>query len=228
MGLQLEKVVPWGRSLDEYSRMFHLSSDDLQRKILDCAGGPASFNAEMTRQGCAVISCDPIYQFSVDEIERRIQDTYPVILDGVRENIDSYVWDAISSPEQLGEIRLSAMRQFLVDFPTGRQQGRYQIAELPRLPFGDRQFELALCGHFLFSYSEQLSIEFHLDALRELCRVADEIRIFPIVALSGDVAPALPVVIETMAQEDYQFDILTVPYQFQKNGNQLLKITQRQ
>ncbi|HHP7246321.1 MAG TPA: SAM-dependent methyltransferase [Elainellaceae cyanobacterium] len=227
MGLQLETVVPWGRSLDEYSRMFHLTSNDLHRKILDCAGGPASFNAEMTRQGHAVVSCDPIYQFSVDEIERRIQNTYPVILEGVRENIDSYVWDSISSPEQLGEIRLSAMRQFLDDFPTGRQQGRYQLAELPRLPFGDRHFNLVLCGHFLFSYSEQLSIEFHLEAIRELCRVADEIRIFPIVALSGDLAPALPVVIETLAKENCQFEILTVPYQFQKNGNQLLKVTKR-
>ncbi|MGJ3245763.1 MAG: SAM-dependent methyltransferase [Elainellaceae cyanobacterium] len=227
MGLQLETIIPWGRSLDEYSRMFHLTSDDLHCKILDCAGGPASFNTEMTRQGHAVISCDPIYQFSVNEIERRIQDTYPVILEGVRENVDSYVWDSIHSPEQLGEIRLSAMRQFLDDFPTGRQQGRYQCAELPRLPFGDRQFDLALCGHFLFSYSKQLSIAFHLDAIRELCRVADEVRIFPIVALSGDLAPALSVVIETLAQEDCQLDILTVPYEFQKNGNQLLKITQR-
>jgi hypothetical protein len=44
----LERVVPWGRSFDEYRRMFVLSSDDLRLRILGCADGPASFNAEAT------------------------------------------------------------------------------------------------------------------------------------------------------------------------------------
>ena len=84
MGFKLENVVPWGRSLEEYIRMFNLTADDLRLKILDCAGGPASFNVEMTRKGYNVISCDPIYQFSVDEIAQRIQETYQTIIDGVK------------------------------------------------------------------------------------------------------------------------------------------------
>ena len=62
MGLKLDKVILWGRCLDEYIGMFSLTSSDLKLAILDCAGGPASFNAEMTRQGRKVISCDPVYQ----------------------------------------------------------------------------------------------------------------------------------------------------------------------
>ena len=42
----LDSVVPWGRSFDEYCAMFDLSDRDLDLKILDCGGGPASFNAE--------------------------------------------------------------------------------------------------------------------------------------------------------------------------------------
>ncbi len=46
MGFKLEKIIPWGRSMQEYIRMFDLTPDDLRLQILDCAGGPASFNVE--------------------------------------------------------------------------------------------------------------------------------------------------------------------------------------
>ena len=49
--MKLEQVVPWGRSLAEYRAMFALSEADLQRRILGCGDGPASFNAEMTAAG---------------------------------------------------------------------------------------------------------------------------------------------------------------------------------
>lgn len=47
--MKLNEVVPWGRNLEEYKLMFNLSEADLNAKILGCADGPASFNAEMTR-----------------------------------------------------------------------------------------------------------------------------------------------------------------------------------
>jgi len=224
LGLKLESVVPWGRSLDEYIGMFDLSPADLQQKILDCGGGPASFNAEMTHKGCSVVSCDPIYQFSTREIEQRVQATYVPIVEGVRVNSDRYVWHTIQSPEQLGEIRLTAMRQFLADFPVGLQSGRYIVDQLPTLSFHTGQFDLALCGHLLFTYSDQLSAEFHLSAIQELCRVANEVRIFPILDVSGEVSPILPIVLEQLPQQGYQLDIKPVPYEFQRGGNQLLQI----
>lgn len=39
--------------------MFALSDGDLQLKILGCADGPASFNAEASRLGHSVIAIDP-------------------------------------------------------------------------------------------------------------------------------------------------------------------------
>ncbi|HEY9806957.1 MAG TPA: hypothetical protein V6D04_10325, partial [Candidatus Obscuribacterales bacterium] len=155
MGIKLETIVPWGRSLNEYIAMFNLTPADLNCRILDCGGGPASFNDEMARQGYAVTSCDPIYQFTADEISQRIQETYPKIINGVTASQDSYVWDAIASPEQLGEVRMAAMNQFLEDFSAGLQAGRYHVAELPHLPFDNQQFDLALCSHLLFTYSDQ-------------------------------------------------------------------------
>jgi hypothetical protein len=56
----LDRVVLWGRSFDEYRRMFNLTSEDLGGRIVGCGDGPASFNAEATVQGRQVISCDPL------------------------------------------------------------------------------------------------------------------------------------------------------------------------
>ena len=225
MSFKLESVVPWGRSLEEYIRMFNLTADDLRLKILDCAGGPASFNVEMTRQGYSVISCDPIYQFSVDEIAQRIQETYQTIIDGAKATREYFVWQDIQSPEHLGEIRMAAMQQFLEDLPLGIQQGRYILGELPMLPFDTKQFDLALCSHFLFTYSDLLSQEFHLASIQELCRVAGEVRIFPLLNnYSQEVSPLLPLVMEDLTAQGYNLDIQQVSYEFQKGGNQMLRV----
>jgi 2-polyprenyl-3-methyl-5-hydroxy-6-metoxy-1,4-benzoquinol methylase len=71
MVMKLDSVIPFGRSLTEYQGMFQLSPDDMEREILDIAGGPASFNAEMAQLGHAVTSIDPIYEFSSQEIQKR-------------------------------------------------------------------------------------------------------------------------------------------------------------
>lgn len=225
MSLKLEQVVPWGRSLEEYTRMFDLTPNDLQLKILDCAGGPASFNAQMARRRCKVISCDPIYQFSACEIAKRIEETYPVIIKGAEANYDKFVWREISSPAQLGQIRMAAMHQFLEDFPLGLQEGRYIKDALPILPFDSGQFDLALCSHLLFTYSEQLSEAFHLESIIEMCRVATEVRIFPLLLnMSGEPSPFLQPVIEELEAQGYRVQIKQVPYEFQRGGNQLLQV----
>lgn len=76
----MEKVVPWGRSCDEYLAMFALSEEELRGRLLGCGDGPASFNCMMTRRGGHVVSVDPIYRFSADEIRNRIDETYEEVL----------------------------------------------------------------------------------------------------------------------------------------------------
>lgn len=46
MSFELDDIVPWGRSFEEYRRMFALSPDDLTGRLLGCGDGPASFNME--------------------------------------------------------------------------------------------------------------------------------------------------------------------------------------
>lgn len=69
-----------------------------------------------------------------------------------------YVWTKIPSVEALGEMRLSAMEKFLADFEVVKAVDRYIPGELPSLPFDADAFDLALSSHFLFLYSEHLTL----------------------------------------------------------------------
>ena len=130
--------------------MFALTDRELGLKIVDCGSGPASFNAEATRRGRQVVSCDPIYCWSTDQIQERIASTCGKVLDQTRRNRAEFVWDSIQSVEALGELRMTAMRAFLDDYASGKAAGRYIDAALPTLPFADASFDLALCSHLLF------------------------------------------------------------------------------
>jgi hypothetical protein len=220
----LEQVVPWGRSFDEYRRMFALSEDDLRSHILGCADGPASFNAEALTAGHRVVSCDPLYRYTTDQIRERVQATSAVILEQTRRNVDQFVWTTIRSIDELRAVRMSSMETFLADFEEGKREGRYVDATLPNLPFAPESFDLALCSHFVFLYSEQFSDEFHLAALRDMCRVAKEARVFPLLALDGERSPYVDALRKRLGAEGYVISIDEVPYEFQRGGNQMMRV----
>ncbi len=226
--MKLDAVVPWGRTLAEYQAMFDLPDSNLSdwsnTKILGCGDGPASFNAEMTQQGFSVVSIDPIYEFTEAQIRQRVENTYQIIMEQLHLNHDAYVWRNFSNPEALGQARLGAMEQFLQDYPSGKAKGRYRCQALPKLEFGDQEFDLCLCSHLLFLYSEQLSLEFHLAAIQELLRVAREVRIFPLVQLNGVMSPHVETVIQSLTAAGYVPELKTVGYEFQKGANQMLRI----
>lgn len=225
MGFTLEKVVPWGRSYDEYVSMFDLTEADLELRILGCGDGPAAFNSELTKRGGNIVSVDPIYVFDADQIKGRISETYAAVMAQMRNNQSDYVWETVQSVEQLGNIRMSAMETFLADFEAGKDESRYVPGELPSLPFESGKFELALSSHFLFLYSDQLSAEFHLQALQEMLRVAREVRVFPLLTLNGaSISPHLQFVKEYFAQNGFSIEVKPVPYEFQRGGNEMLVI----
>ncbi len=125
MSFSLKNVVPWGRSFDEYVNMFALSDEDLAKKIVGCGDGPASFNCTLTKRGGSVVSVDPIYQFTADDIARCITETYDTVMEQTQQNRHEFVWQRIASVEELGHIRTSAMNDFLADYPAGTTDGRY-------------------------------------------------------------------------------------------------------
>lgn len=220
----LDQVVPWGRSFEEYRQMFALTDADLQGSILGCGDGPASFNTEATRRGTRVVSFDPLYRYEASQIRERITATSEQVLEQTRQNAGEFVWDTISSVEHLGTVRMAAMQAFLDDYDAGRRQGRYVDAELPGLPFADASFDLALCSHLLFLYTVQLGDAFHQAAAIELCRVARDVRIFPLLALGGRPSPYVERVADAARRRGHDVAIVVVPYEFQRGGNQMMRI----
>lgn len=224
MAFTLDKIVPWGRNFDEYVGMFSLNENDLSCRILDCAGGPSSFNCELAKRGVNAVSCDPLYEFSRDEIERRIEETYEEIIRQLDENRDDYVWRDFAGPEEVGKTRMAAMRIFLDDLDRGKRENRYLPHALPELPFKNASFDLALCSHFLFTYSGRLDLKFHYDSIKEMCRVAKEVRIFPVLDIKGTVSEHLTPVSKMLEDNGFLVELLKVDYEFQKGANKVLLI----
>jgi hypothetical protein len=207
--------------------MFSLNESDRELAILDCAGGTASFNAEMTRLGNKVISCDPYYyQRTPVEIDALIQEAYHTVIDFPRELYAYGGNNYFESEEHLANVRRNATLEFLEDFPSGLQQGRYVNASLPDLRFENGQFDLALCSHFLFTYSDRLSTEFHLEAITEMCRVAKEVRVFPLLDRHGMESEHLDPIVTELRNKSFRVEIQEVDYEFQPGGNQMLRVSQ--
>jgi hypothetical protein len=117
----------------------------------------------------------------VAEIRDRIDQTFKTVIDQTRKNADEFVWsDELPDVEALGRRQMAAMRAFLDDFGAGKASGRYVDAELPKLPFANSSFDIAVCSHFLFLYSDHHSEAFHVESIRELIRVGRYVRVFPL------------------------------------------------
>ncbi|MBN2736446.1 MAG: hypothetical protein JXR70_05655 [Spirochaetales bacterium] len=223
MKYQISSVVPWGRNLNEYKKMFSLSEADLDKKIIGFGDGPASFNCEMTRLGKQVVSLDPVYQVSKQEIQQRILESKDEVIDQTRKNMENFTWKNIKSVEELESIRMKAMELFVSDFEKGKTEGRYVAHSLPgATPYGPMEWDLGLSSHFLILYS-QLGLDFHIDSIIEMLRVCKEIRIFPLLDLDARPSSVVEDVIECF-KRDYRVKIVEVDYEFQKAGNKMLVI----
>ena len=223
MAFKLESVVPWGRNFDEYRLMFCLSDSDMSKKIAGFGDGPASFNYEATQKGYSVTSFDPIYQFSKNDLQKRIDDVRVTVMQQMRENIDNYIWTNIKNLDDLENVRMSAMKLFLADYEKGKHDNRYIYHELPdRLMCSEDTFDIGLSSHFLLMYTV-LGYDFHIQAMTEMLRVCKEIRIFPIVDLDANETDLISKVIDYFKHR-YNVEIKKTQYEFQKGANKLLII----
>jgi len=223
MAFELNKVVPWGRNLEEYKSMFNLSNFELDKRIISFGDGPASFNAEMTKLGKSVLSIDPIYQFSKTDLQYRISETKDIVIEQTRKNLDNFKWEKIHDVHHLEEIRMKAMKNYIEDFVIGKLDGRYLYHELPyKTEIADSSFDIGLSSHFLILYS-LLGIDFHLKSITEMLRLCREIRIFPLLNLNVQKSEVLDDILSYF-KSDYELSIVKVDYEFQKNANEMLVI----
>lgn len=208
------------RSFTEYVAMFDLP-DPLPASVLDCCAGGSGFTAEAVSRGVDAVAADPSYELAdaeLADVVRRSTSSGAGIVD---QHPDAFTWSWYGSREERDRLRAGAAEAFLAD--RAAHPERYVAAALPDLPFGDGRFELALCSHLLFTWSDQLGEAWHLAALRELCRVAAEVRVFPLVVQgNGAPVPFLDPVRRALEAEGVASSVRKVPYEFQRGADEML------
>ena len=135
------------------------------------------------------------------------------------------MWTYHRSPQDLKHNRIVVLNRFLDEYDRGTEEGRYVVGGLPSLGMKDDQFDIALCSHFLFLYSEHLTYQFHRDSVYDMLRVAREVRIFPLMTLHLEKSPHLAKLIEELRNDGYSPVIETVDYELQRGGDEMLRIT---
>jgi ubiquinone/menaquinone biosynthesis C-methylase UbiE len=222
--MSLQQPVPWGRTLAEYRAMFALGGVDDGARVLDVAAGPASFTAEWAANDGRVVACDPLYALDAATIRARLAGVQAAVSELMAANAARFVWRTFPGPGELFRARRGAADLFLADLRRGGVEGRYVAGALPSLPFADRVFGLGLCSHFLFLYSNAFDAAFHVAALTELARVAQEVRVFPLLAMDGRSSPHVAPVTAALRWRGYHVSVERVAYEVLRGGDEMLRL----
>ncbi len=214
--LEVPSVAFFGRTLAEYCQFFSLDVAALKRRsVLDVAAGPSSFTAEACKRGVDAVAVDPLYGSSVAALTRQVESDYEHMDAQIRAKPQLFRAKTFTSIAEAKESRKTAAERFLADYETQFERGRYISAQLPLLPFFDREFDIVLCAHLLFVYAKRFDFDFHLAACRELVRVSrDEVKIHPIVGTNGRKYPELGRLRIALAEEGIDSQIVDVDYEF--------------
>ena len=211
------------RSFGEYEAFFGLSSADLAGTVLDCSAGASGFVAAVNGRGGRATAVDPVYEQPAEELGAAAN---AALVQGeaiLARHADRYLWSWYGSLERHHEVRRTALAAFLADLH--RHPGSYVPGSLPHLPFDDGAFDLAVCSHLLFTWSNVFDEAWHEAAVLELLRVASEVRLFPLVAQgAGEPVPFLPTLIDRLRSLGHRADVVDVPYEFQRGASQMLAV----
>lgn len=216
-------VLFTSRGLAEYRAMFTLDDAELTGSLLDCCAGAASLVAEASARRGRAVAVDPFYAQGTAIVREAIRDSLRGGQQLIEDHEEQFVWDWYGDRATRDSMRAEAAAVFLEDLSGAPQ--RYVAAELPRLPFADGAFDLAVCSHLLFTWARRLDRAWHLEALRELARVAREVRVFPLVrAGDGSPTPFLTELLDELGGLGLTAEVVGVEYEFQRGGNQMIRL----
>jgi hypothetical protein len=222
--LQFNKIASLGRTFEEYSKMFSLNENALKNnQVLDVASGASSFCAEANEKRINVTATDLIYDLSYKEIKNKFDNELTEVVKQLPGISHLYKWDLYKDNEDLRRQRQESFDIFFEDFKTNRK--RYIFVDYPSNDFLDNQFKITLVSHFLFMWDDRLSFDFHKKTLLELARItSEEIRLFPIVNMSGKRSEYIDRLISYLNSQQLFAHIERVGYEFIKGGNQMMVI----
>jgi hypothetical protein len=224
----MRKLVLWGHSVDEYREMFDLSQDEMNSNILEYGCGPSAVNFQQTQKDYKVVSSDPLFVLDKDTLSSKAVMIFADMVEQVKKEQEQFDFTRSGSCENLIAERRQGMKQFFADYPAGKAQGRYVGIADYHLPFADFSFDFALSSHYLFADLDDQTVDFHLLVIRELARVAREVRIFPLIDREGKTSEFLGPVLLGLQQDNYGVEIREVVFHLHKTGNAMLRVWAQQ
>jgi len=212
-----------GRTFAEYRRLFDIDPAELAGlSVLDCGGGASAFTAVAAEIGADATAVDPMYGPSAEELEAELDDAVEYNVSQLQEQRESFVWDFYGGVDTRERYLRAAHERFLADYVANPE--RYVIGALPDLPVTDGAVDLALASNLLFLYDDRLDLAFHEAAARELARVADETRIFPLASLDRTRSAFVEPVVERLRADGIEAELREVPYEFQPGATEMLVV----
>lgn len=216
------------RSFQEYVDMFSLTEENLANgPILDVAAGASSFTASARAKGYTASAVDPLYSLSHGQMKDHGISEIDHSTKQLARISHTFQWNYYKNIEEHRKNREESLEIFLMDYAMDTKKERYQVGQLPHLPFEENQFSLIICSHFLFLYHEQFPYSFHLESIREMVRVlrkGGEIRLYPLVALNREPYPYLDQLRKDLMSEGLLIDQLPTSFRFMQGANKILRI----
>lgn len=96
------------------------------------------------------------------------------------------------------------------------------VAALPALPYKTHQFDLALCPDVIFDQSNEAAAM--TTRIRELCRVAQEVRIFPLMDRCGKMRDEFGLLMLFLQKNHFGVEVREVPYKTSQGSSAMLRI----
>lgn len=220
----MRRIALWGQHLDEYQDMFALTDDDLRKSFLEYNSGVSAFNVEVRSKALSCVSCDPWYVLDKNSLREKIELNFNTRIRELQNNLDSLDVSRYGSFEQLVNYRRKGIESFFADFEDGLVSKRYLPITTDELPFPDFQFDFALIANNFFADLDYQTVEYHIAKIKELARVAKDVRIFPLVDANGTPSNLLGPIIMGLYQDNFRVEVKDVAYYLQHRGNAMLRV----
>ncbi|MBA2652143.1 MAG: hypothetical protein H0U73_07755 [Tatlockia sp.] len=220
----MRKLVLWGYHVDEYLEMFDLTAKDMATNLLEYGCGPTAVNAELTKQGQHIVSCDPLFNLDKDTLFSKASLIFADMVAKIEKDKEKFDFSRYGSLKLLRDERQEGMLKFFSDYDKGKKEERYLGISEYSLPFADFSFDLALSAHYLFADLDDQDVDFHLQVIKELARVAKEVRIFPLIDRHNQPSPFLGPVLLGLQQDNFGVEVKEVAYHLQEGGNAMLRV----
>lgn len=216
----------WIYDFSDYQQMYDMIEADFSKSILDFSAGISSFNSDATKKDWHVVSADLSYALPEAKMREHAQALLQQTILALKANPNRLRNPTPDTMEKVIQLWTETESHFLEDYVLGKTQSRYQAISSLKLPYQTHQFQLALCTNFLFH--QPISREQASLILKELCRVAEEVRIFPLLDNHGKMTDELGPLMLSFHQKNYGVEVRQVDYHTLKGGNAMLRVWEQE